>query len=169
MVAYTLRYPAGIPGTTTRNEHSLVETVSKDPAKPFTTYGVPGKLDAQGRFVPFEAGDTADKLYGFLCRVYPTTGGGTGLVDTFGPGIPDPGGSAGCLRHGFMSVVCNGAGPAVKNAPVYVRVGAAAAGKPIGGLEAAADGANTVLLPRTYYTGPADGSGNTEISFAMSL
>ena len=46
---------------------------------------------------------------------------------------------------------------------VYVRVAAAATGKPIGGIEAAADSANTIVLAHCEFTGAQDSQGNGEI------
>ncbi|MNJ80038.1 hypothetical protein D3C77_782700 [compost metagenome] len=48
---------------------------------------------------------------------------------------------------------------------MYVRVAAAAAGKPIGGIEAAADSTNTVEITTAAFMGPADASGNVEIQY----
>jgi hypothetical protein len=65
-----------------------------------------------------------------------------------------------------VDVALGGTAAAAKGGTVYVRVAAAAAGKPLGGFEAAADGTNTIALPaNTYFTGPADAYGITEIAF----
>ena len=56
------------------------------------------------------------------------------------------------------------AGAAALNGQVYVRVAAAAAGKPIGGIEAAADSANTIAVNARFMSA-ADATGNVEIAY----
>lgn len=46
-----------------------------------------------------------------------------------------------------------------------MRVAAASAGRPIGGIEAAADGSNTIAVAGCTFMGPADASGNVEIAY----
>ena len=57
------------------------------------------------------------------------------------------------------------AGVAALDGQVYVRVAAAAAGKPIGGIEAAADGTNTIAITGATFMSAADASGNVEIAY----
>ncbi|MNT89175.1 hypothetical protein D3C72_2298560 [compost metagenome] len=54
---------------------------------------------------------------------------------------------------------------AAKGGTVYVRIAGAAAGKPLGGIEAAADSTNTVALTNAYFTGPKDAYGVVEVAF----
>lgn len=154
--------PSGIPGDISRKAESLVDSrpLDRNVANQFPSYGVPGKLVA-GIFTPIVAGDTAASVYGFLVRPYPTTGrDGAGLLPNANIGF----GSV--MRNGYMTVK-NNAGTPAPMGPVYMRVAAAAAGKPIGGIEAVADGVNTVLLPRTYFTCAADAAGNVEIEYLV--
>ena len=170
MTSFLYRMPAGVPGTVTRLEHSTIEAQSYDPALPFAAYGVPMKTGANGKMQPIAAGDTAALVTGFLVRPYPTTGGapaGSPLAATYGGGVPAPSGICNRMRRGYMMVQLNGAAAAVKDGPVYIRVGAGTTPKPIGGIEAAADAtpANTVELLNAVFTGPADASGNCEIAY----
>lgn len=156
------RMPSGIPGDVSRKNESLVDSrvLDRDVNRQFPGFGLPGKLVA-GIFTPIVAGDTAASVYGFLTRPFPTMG-------RDGPSsLPNPNlGLHGIMRNGYMTVKCN-AGTAAPMGPVYMRVAAGTTQKPIGGLEAAADGANTVLLPRTYFTHAADAAGNVEIEYLV--
>lgn len=159
--AFLYRMPAGIPGDVTRASQSTIEPVFLDPALPFAGYGLFGKI-AAGKFVPFGAGDANGADYGLLVRAYPTTGGSG--ADPLGTSTPPTKGVADVLRRGYMTVKLN-AGTASKDSQVYVRVAAAAAGKPIGGIEAVADSTNTVAITIASFIGPADASGNVEIQY----
>ena len=106
-----------------------------------TVYGVPGAIDAtSNKFRKIGAGDATANIYGmYVCNV---------------------------LKRGYMTVLLGGTTPSAKNGVVYVRVANAAAGKPLGGIEAASDTTNTIVMPgNTYFTGPADANGNVEIAF----
>ena len=159
--AFLYRMPAGIPGDVTRASQSTIEPVFLNPALPFASYGVFGKILA-GQFVPFSTGDEAGTEYGLLARPYPITGG-TGS-DPMGTATPHTKGVADVLRRGYMTVKLN-AGVASKNGAVYVRVAAPVAGKPVGGIEATADSANTVAITTAVFMGAADASGNVEIAY----
>ena len=164
MPVFTFRMPAGIPGQVTREQQSTVEAQLMSVATPLTAFGLPGAIDATTfQFRGITTGDAATAVYGFLVRPYPTTGGA--VNDPLATATPAIAGICNVLVRGYLDVVVNGATAAVKNGLVYVRVAAAAAGKPIGGIEAAADGGNTIVLPaHTYFMGPADANGNTEIA-----
>lgn len=65
------------------------------------------------------------------------------------------------IERGGVAVQVNGA---AVNAPVidgavYVRIAAAATGKPIGGFEAAADGTNTIQITNAVWGSSADANG----------
>ena len=163
MASFLLRMPAGIPGAVTRQEQSTVEPQSYDTAAPFPAYGVPAKVGANGKMQPIGAGDTPASVYGLLVRPYPTNSSQSGL----GVAVPSMGGVCNILRRGYMTVLLNGAAAAVKNAPVFVRIAGAAAGKPIGGIEAAADATagNTIQALGFVFMGSADAQGNVEVAF----
>lgn len=161
MATFLYRMPAGIPGDVTRASQSTIEPVVLNSASPFASFGLFGKI-VSNKFVPFGAGDTNGVEYGLLVRPYPTTGGSGS--DPLGTSTPPTSGIADCLRRGYMTVKLN-AGTAAKDGQVYVRVAAAAAGKPIGGIEAAADGSNTVAITTAAFMGAADANGNVEIAY----
>lgn len=156
--AILTRMPSGIPGDISRRAQSIVEPVQLDPANAFAGYGLPGKFSAGGKLVPIAAADVGAAVYGFLVRPYPTQ---TANADGSGVNLSQMGD---VLRFGFMTVKCN-AGVAAFNGTVYVRVAAAAAGKPIGGIEAAADAGNCVAIPNCTFKAAADAGGNVEIEF----
>ncbi|SEI98782.1 hypothetical protein SAMN04244579_02710 [Azotobacter beijerinckii] len=159
--AFLYRMPAGIPGDVTRASQSTIEPVVLDPNTPFTAFGVFGKI-VSNKFVPFGAGDADGGQYGLYVRPYPITGGSGS--DPLGTATPPTKGIADCLRRGYMTVKVN-AGTASKDSQVYVRVAAAAAGKPIGGIEAVADSTNTIAITGATFMGAADASGNVEIAY----
>lgn len=158
--AFTYRMPAGIPGTISRSaEQSTVDTVQLT-ANSFTAYGLGGLIDATtGKFRVPTTGDTA--ITGILVRPFPTISS----QDALGTSTPPTSGLADRLLRGFISVKLGGAAAAKKDGAVYCRISAAAAGKPIGGFEAAADGSDTIAVTGARFTGPADADGITEIAF----
>jgi hypothetical protein len=70
------------------------------------------------------------------------------------------------LKRGFINVKLN-SGTASNGSTVYVRVAAASGAKVIGGIEAAADSTNTIVMANAYFTGAADASGNAEIAYNL--
>lgn len=175
MVAYPIpKLPAGIPGTVHRMENAEIITETTDPTLPFPSYGVGGAINAaNGRFRPIGAGDTDADVYGLLVRTFPgsavTDWNKQGLGQSVPPASGKPRNTSVMIR-GFMDVKVNGPTAPVKNGAVFIRVAQGATDpvlQPIGGFEAAADGANTIQLTRTRFRGPADAYGNTEIAFRI--
>lgn len=170
-VTFGLRMPSGIAGQVHRLEASTIEPAFILATNPPTAYGVPVALDAtSGKIRPMGATDTAASVYGFNVRPYPTTSFGTlgTSNDPLGVSTPPLSGSTSILKRGYINVLLNGTTAATKGGPIYIRIAAAAAGKPLGGVEAAADGANTVVLPAgSYFMGAADAAGNTEIAYNL--
>ena len=157
MTAYLRRMPSGIPGDVTRKGVSVVEPVPLNSALPFSGFGLPGKIVA-GKFVPLAGGEAATDIHGFLVRPFPIQ-----TANADGSGMPiSPVGDR--LAFGYISVK-NNAGTPAKGGAVYVRVANAAAGKPIGGIEAVADSTNTVVIPRCIFMDAGDASGNVEIRY----
>lgn len=161
MVAFATRMPYGIPGDSTRPSQSTIESQVFNSALAFPGYGLPGKI-VSNKFVPIASGDAASAIYGFLVRPFPITGANGS--DPLGTSVPPTTGVADVMRRGYISVKNNAGTPAI-NGAVYVRVANAAAGKPIGGIEAVADSTNTVVISNCIFTGPADANGNVEIAF----
>ncbi|MDR8026986.1 hypothetical protein KPA93_27605 [Burkholderia cenocepacia] len=160
--AYTFRMPAGFAGDLQRAEVATIESQQIDSAAPPTVFGVAVKL-VNGKIQPINnAADTAALVYGVNLRPYPIQGNGT---DPLGTSTPPTSGVTDVLKRGYVNVALGGTTAATKGGTVYVRVAAAAAGKPLGGFEAAADGTNTVAMPASwYFTGPGDTYGITEIA-----
>lgn len=164
MVAYLKRMPAGVPGDVTRPTSSMtIEPIKLDSTTGTpTAFGVPLKI-VGGLARQMGAGDAATAFYGMLVRPYPTMGGAVGN-ELLGAGTPSSTFPADALRRGYMSVLLStGGGTAAKGGVVYMRVAAAAGGKPLGGIEAVADSTNTIALPATFM-GPADANFITEIA-----
>jgi hypothetical protein len=153
------RMPSGVPGDISRRSVSLVEGVLLDSTAVFTGYGVPGKK-VSGKLVPVAAADVGTVVTHFIARPYPTQ-----TANSDGSGISTSKIGEG-MRRGYMTVK-NNAGVPAEDGQVYVRVAAAAAGKPIGGVEAAADAGNCVAIPNCIFTHAADAAGNVEIRFNL--
>jgi hypothetical protein len=162
-VAFTYRMPAGIPG----------DVNLMDPANPVTAYGLAVAMDSVSyKIRPIGVGDTVANVYGVLARPFPanaqTAANFFGSVPLGTPAVPPVNGVVDILKRDYMTVLLNGAVAAAPNGLVYVRVATPAAGKPLGGFEAAADGGNTIVMPAgTYFRGPADAGGNTEIAWRI--
>lgn len=171
MVAFLKRMPAGIPGNVTRAEHATIEPgqiTGSGGTLPPTAYGQAIIVDAtSGFYRQWTSGDNGADMGGMggvLVRPYPLSNPNT--TDGLGTSTPPPtsGSLIDVLKRGYIMAKLYGTTAAVKGGTVYVRVGGAAAGKPLGGFEAAADGGNTIALDaKCSFTGPADASGNIEI------
>lgn len=142
------RMPYGIAGDISRQSQATVEAQLFDPKTPFDTYGVAGKV-VKGKFVPVSGGEKSTDLYGLLVRPFPTQSQGD---------------VANILRRGYMTVKNNN-GAADLNGQVFVRVAKPTVSKPLGGIEAAADGENTVALTGAVFMAAADADGNVEIAY----
>jgi hypothetical protein len=70
------------------------------------------------------------------------------------------------LVRGYMSVLLSGSTAATKGGTVFVWTGNTGTAHPVlGGFEAATSTACIALPASTYFTGPADSNGITEIAF----
>ncbi|MBB3004369.1 hypothetical protein FHX57_006751 [Paraburkholderia tropica] len=160
--AYQFRMPAGFAGDLQRAEVATIETQLIDSSTPPTVFGVAVKY-VSGKVQPINlAADTAALVQGVNLRPYPIQGNGT---DPLGTSTPPTSGVTDILKRGYVNVLLGGTTAAAKGGTVYVRVAAAATGKPLGGFEAAADSTNTIAMPSNwYFTGPADAYGITEVA-----
>lgn len=157
--AYLYRMPSGIAGDISRKSQSTAEP-SILGATPFPSFGVFAKL-VNGVAVPLDGTDSNDaKVYGLLVRQYPTNASNDGL----GTSTPPTTGICDIMRSGYMTVQLN-AGVAVKGGAVYVRIDTPTTGKPVGGIEAVADGAHTILITKATFMDAGDASGNVEIAY----
>lgn len=154
--------PGNFAGDVTRPLCNI-EAFPIDGEKAPMAYGLAVKLTA-GKVQSIEAADTVNDIYGFFARPYPDQSSIAAGNPGFGEAVPDPDLPASVMVRGYMSVHV-GAGTAMMGGKVYVRVATPAEGKPLGGVEAAADGSNTVELPEAVFTTVADADGNAEIRF----
>ena len=164
MVSYLTRMPAGIAGVLTRTEHATVEPGLYSASAPFTAFGLAAKLSS-GAYVPFSGGEAATALAGINVKPFPYQSSST-ASDALGVATPSQTGGIGSfLKRGYMTILLNGGATVAKGGQVYIRVAAAATGKPIGGFEGAADSTNTVAPAGLTFMGPADANGNEEIAY----
>lgn len=161
MVSFLTRMPQGIPGDVTRQSQAVIEAQAYNASLPFNRYGIPGKI-ASNKFIPLVGAEVAADIYGILVRPYPITG--VNASDPIGTSVPPVGGVADILRSGYINVKNNAGTPAL-NGIVYVRIADGTVNQPIGGIEAAADGAETIILTGAKFTGAADANGNVEIAY----
>jgi len=159
--AYLYRMPSGIPGDVSRPSQATIESGFFDSSFPFASYGIPVKK-VGGKIRPVASGDAATVIIGLLVRPYPTGAS----QDPLGTSTPPTSGVGNVMRRGYMTVQCNAGTPA-DGGTVYVRVAAASGAKVIGGIEAAADGTNTVVMAGAAFRNAGDASGNVEIEFNL--
>lgn len=166
MVAFLYRMPSGIPGAVNRNEMSTIEAQLVLSTNPPLAYGLPVVIDAATNKIRAVIGtDTVGLIYGINVRPYPTQSSAS-QSEPLGIAVPPASGITNILKRGYISVLLGGATAAAKNGAVFIRVALPVAGKPLGGFEAVADGVNTIAMPPgTYFMGPSDAQGNTEIAF----
>lgn len=158
--------PFGSPGVRSRPNEQTCEPQLVSKTLPPLLYGAPVKMVA-GFATAIAASDTAAVIYGFLVRPWPnqdTTWGPTATA--FGLATPPSFGSCDILKRGYLLVQV-GAGTAAAQGVVYMRIATPAAGKPIGGIEAVADGANTVVVANAIFMTAADASGVAEIAYNL--
>lgn len=173
MNAFTYSMPAGIPGVANRLGGRMpeIEAQIMDPDHPLGAYGLFGKVGATGLFRTLESTDDNASIFGPLVRPYPTqpstATGVSGSVPLGTAAVPPQNqATVDAMRSGRMTVLLRGATAAAKGGIIYVRVDNGDADHPIGGVEAADDGANTVALDsKSYFMGSADSNGNVEIAF----
>lgn len=170
---------SGIPGVISRTGGGVVmdvEPCALSAASPIALYGLAGIYNAaDGAFRALAVGDAV--ISGFLSRPFPQNA--TSATGFFGSTVlgaagvpPQAGGEGANMRAGYMTVLLQGnnAGvvtAAAKGGQVYVCIQNPPAGGSVGGVTAAADGGNTIAINATF-SGPADDSGNVEISLNVS-
>jgi hypothetical protein len=134
MAAFLYRMPNGIPGDVTRQSISTIEGAVLG-ATAFGAYGLFAKISS-GKIIPITTGDVASSVAGLLVRPFPITG--ANASDALGTSVPPTSGIGNLLKRGYATVALK-SGTAAMGGQVYVRVGNASSGKPIGGVEAAAE------------------------------
>ena len=166
MVAFTYALGAGFPGATNRNHDATVTAEAINSANAPAAYGIGICVDANGIRPPT---GTDTSINGLYVRPYPTQGGGpvSGIVnDPLGTSTPPNAGIGNVLKRGFMTVRLAGGGPVVKGGQVFISTVAATAGQ-VFGTSAAAGASPITLGAQTYFNGPADPGGITEIAFNL--
>lgn len=160
-MAINTAMPAGFNGQVARTSFAVIESKFIKSSAPVASYGCACRLDGD-TVAALTGSTTAAQVYGFVVcpqvtasAQYPNAG-----VDDFE--APDIGQPQGILIKGYLNVKVN-AGAAAAGGDVYVRVAAGTSSKPIGGVEAAADGSNTVKLSNATFVGGADEYGVAEI------
>lgn len=152
--AYVTRMPLGISGAVTRLQDLTAEPAILDAANPFSKSGLAGKFSGN-KFVSLAAGDTIDKVVGFLIRSYPTTT----PTDMKANGVT-AGFTADIMKRGYMAVTVpkGQAAAAKKGDKVYIRVDAATADSPLGSVVLTPDAtaANTPELTNAKVMGPGE-------------
>lgn len=181
MVAYTFRMPAGVPGEVTRLQtygvtiepnqvNASAAATGAALATPTWTYGAVVVVDANG-VRPVVAGDTADSIptMGILVRPFPgpdtRVAFPTGTVP-LGAGTPPTSGVVDVLRRGYVNVKIGGSTAAAKGGGAFLYYGNST-GAHVQGLTEAAGGGNLVALTQSWFQGPADASGNTELAWNL--
>lgn len=167
MTAYLYRMPVGIAGAISRPQDLTVEPVILKSANAFAAYGLAGKYDADGFFVPLANGDTADKVKGIYVRPYPTTSQ-PDMVRQVGTDKNFPGAA---MKRGYMTVNLGSdfdASTIKKGDPVYVVVSTDESIKvPLGGFMSTSVSGKNVALTNAEFTGAGDANGNAEISWKI--
>lgn len=162
---YLKSMPFGSPGVRSRPHEQTCEPQLVSKTAPPLLYGAPVKMVA-GFATAIAAADTAAVIYGFLVRPWPAQDTTWGPTTAFGLATPPTFGSCDILKRGYMLVQV-GAGVAAPQGVVYMRVATPATGKPIGGIEAVADGANTVVVANAIFMTAADENGVAEIAYNL--
>lgn len=165
MTAYLYRMPVGIAGAVSRPQDLTVEPVILKSSNAFPAYGLAGKYDADGYFVPLADGDTADKVKGIYVRPYPTTSQ-PDMVRQVGTDKNFPGDA---MKRGYMTVNLGADASTIKKgATVYVVVSLdSTIDVPLGGFMSTSISDKNVALTNAEFTGAGDANGNAEISWKI--
>ncbi|MFN1150353.1 hypothetical protein ACJ0RR_000641 [Serratia liquefaciens] len=157
--------PVGIAGAISRPQDLTVEPVILKSSNAFPAYGLAGKYDADGYFVPLADGDTADKVKGIYVRPYPTTSQ-PDMVRQVGTDKNFPGDA---MKRGYMTVNLGADASTIKKgATVYVVVSLdSTIDVPLGGFMSTSISGKNVALTNAEFTGAGDANGNAEISWKI--
>lgn len=161
----TTSMPLGSPGDLSRDVREATnEAYFNSTTVPVFGFGLPVKSGAQANSVTgIVAADVGTAIVGFSVREMPAYPGGNMSNLAAGAGVPMTG-AIGIMKRGYM-VVANNFGTPAKEGVVYVRIAAPTGAKVIGGIEATADGVNTVVVPNAQFMGGADANGFAEIRY----
>lgn len=138
----------GYPGSFSRNGDCVIANrVLKSTDTDNINFGGPVVLNSDNTVSALLASGTAAAFAGVAVReVKQADQYSAQTALAYKPGQP-----VDYITRGSVMVTVN-AGTPTAGGSVYIRVAAAAAGKPIGGFEAAADSTNTILLTNAEFT-----------------
>lgn len=150
--------PHGQAGSYARQPDMIVATFPAGGAVNIP-FGTPLKLDS-GKVVAMGAGDTAAAFVGIASREVKTAL--TYLQQDVGEYAPNE--AVSVFQRGCINMICQKGTPAY-GTPVYLRIAANASypNAAVGGVEAEADGDNTVQLTNCTWQGPVDANKVAEL------
>lgn len=167
---FTYQMPLGIDGAINRvgGRGPDIEAQIMDSDHPIPYYGLAGILDSvTGLLRRLATGD--DHIDGFLVRPFPlqatTASGYSGMSQLGTAAVPPTSGTAALMRGGYISTTLRGATAAVNGGAVYARIDSDDATHPLGCVEAADDGAHTILVSGAYFKGDAVAGGKCEVAY----
>lgn len=153
----------GYPGNVSRSVDAIITNrVVKSTDSASINFGDPVILNSDNTYSKFGATGTAAAFAGIAARaVKQATVFNSNVQGNYAPGEP-----CDVLERGSVTVTCNVGTPTAGGA-VYARItanGAIPAGV-VGGLEAAADGANTIQITNAKWkTGKMDANNTAEVT-----
>lgn len=166
--AIPFRLLAGFPGDVSRKHPSTIEPCLTDPTNPPTFFGqgvIVDDTSANGVRVPASGDSGLTAIYGITVRPFPfqTASGSNYGAQAIGAAAL-PAGAVDVLRAGYITVTAQGAAATYKGAPVHLCI-VAGTGYVVGGFSADTVSGTFITLADALWNGPADASGNAEISF----
>ncbi len=152
----------GFPGTYARTPDDIVTSRQLAAASEAVPFGACLMVSDDNTYSAVDSTFTAAKFGGIALRVVKQAISYAQQDET----AYNPGDMVNALNRGAVAVLCRNGTPSAGGA-VYVRIkeNAAIADGVIGGLEAVADGANSILVPNMQWTnGYIDANGVAEIT-----
>jgi len=160
--AITFRAQAGVAGSITRPDSTVIESGIIDTALPPLLYGAPCKVSATTGLVQAWAGtDVATAFAGIVVREAPSRAGST--AQAFGPGVPEPTSPVGVMKTGYINVTMP-VGTPIKGLPVAICI-TAGGGKAVGDFGLVVDAANLVIPRLVCAVNGKDANNCTEVSY----
>lgn len=175
--AIPFRMGAGFPGDVNRTHPCDIEPALMSSTNPVLLYGLAciATLDATNSVRSIAAGDSGiSDIYGVIVRPYPvqpaTSPGAFGGVgyDSVNQSAPSALFPCDVLKHGYIMTTLYGSTAALKGSPVWVYTAVTGATNHVQGGFEAATATNSVVVPRSYFNGPADPSGIVELALHVN-
>lgn len=152
----------GFPGTYARTPDDIVTSRQLKEGSASVPFGAALMANEDNTYSPVDENFTAEKFGGVALRVVKQAVSYAQQAETAYNALD----LVNALNRGAVVVNCNNGTPTAGGA-VYVRIkeNASVIGGVVGGFEAAADGANTILVPNLQWTnGYVDANGVAEIT-----